>query len=63
MQEVNTKTLRGTLSDEDLVALRQRNEERAQQAKANLGRRWLCHPENQVQKVQRQGVLDSHWGK
>lgn len=49
--------LRGSLSDEDLAALHQRNEERAQQVKQRMGRRWCCHPDNKVEKVEQQSVL------
>ena len=51
--------LRGSLSDEEIAALRQRNEARAQEARKRLGRRWTCHPDNQAQKVRNQSILDS----
>jgi hypothetical protein len=54
-QEVN---LRRVLTDEDLAALRKRNEERAAEARAKLGRNWSCHPANRIQKKGSSTTLD-----
>jgi hypothetical protein len=53
-KEIN---LRLSMNDDDLAALRKRNEERAAAAKAKLGRNWLCHPANQVQIKKQSAVL------
>lgn len=60
---MDLKQLRGVMDSEEMKALRERNEQRAEQAKASLGRRWLCHPDNKVQKITRPNILDSYWGK
>lgn len=49
--------LRKSLNDDDLAALRKRNEERAAAAKAKLGRNWVCHPTNQIQIKKQESVL------
>jgi hypothetical protein len=54
-KEIN---LRLSLKDDDLAALRKRNEERAAAAKAKLGRNWLCHPANKVPINKQASVLE-----
>jgi hypothetical protein len=36
------------VSEADLIALRQRNEIRLEEAKQKLGEKWLLHPNNQI---------------
>lgn len=38
------------MTDEQLLALRQRNARRQAAARAALGAKWLCHPINQVKR-------------
>lgn len=38
------------LTDDKMLALRQRNERRAAKARAALGTRWLLHPANRVRR-------------
>lgn len=33
------------ITDQYIAELRQRNQERAQEAIKNLGKKWVCHPE------------------
>jgi hypothetical protein len=49
--------LRKSLNDDDLAALRKRNEERAAAAKAKLGRHWVCHPANSIPIKKQESVL------
>jgi len=39
------------MSDEELIALRARNEIRLKEAKEKMGSKWLLHPDNQAKKV------------
>lgn len=39
------------ITDEQLLALRERNEIRLKEAKEKLGDKWLLHPSKQVVKV------------
>ena len=38
-------------TQEQMVALRARNELRLKEAKEKMGSKWLLHPDNQVKKV------------
>jgi hypothetical protein len=42
---------RSPMSDDDIQGLRQRNLERLEAARAQLGRRYLLHPENRVARL------------
>lgn len=61
MKEPKTKTLQETLrralTSDDIIALRQRNEERAAKARQELGERWTCHPSRRVQKNEYHSIL------
>lgn len=39
------------LQDDELQALRQRNEQRAAQMREWLGERYLCHPDNRIKPI------------
>ena len=45
--------LRGVPHDIDIQRLMQRNQQRLQQAKEQLGRKWLLHPTNQVTRKEK----------
>jgi hypothetical protein len=44
------EALRGLLNKEEMQALRERNEMRLWEAQEKLGTRWVCHPNNHVQR-------------
>lgn len=43
--------------EEELRALRERNEERAKQVRQQMGETWVCHPKNAPQNNGRKPVL------
>ena len=45
------------LNNEDLLALRERNEQRAAVAKAALGTKWIMHPANSPKHLEKTSVL------
>lgn len=46
-----TTVLQPPLSDDEIEAMRKRSEERARQAIAQLGRRYVCHPMHAPKRV------------
>ncbi len=59
-----TRPLAAPLSDADIQALRERNEERARRAAAALGTRFVYHPSNQARRtaalLQGSALLNDH---
>jgi len=56
---------RPPISDDEELALRKRNEERAREAIARLGRKYVCHPVHAPQRAPAQearSVLSRYWG-
>lgn len=52
------QALRDVCCAEELKALRERNAQRAEEVKQQLGARYLCHPDNRVRPApQPRGVL------
>lgn len=43
--------------EEDILALRKRNEQRALEARLKMGDGWSCHPKNSPQNNGRKSVL------
>lgn len=39
------------ITDDEILALRERNEQRLKEAKEKLGDKWLLHPSKQVTKI------------
>lgn len=55
--DLKLKPINMKLNNEDLLALRERNEQRAAVAKAALGTKWIMHPANSPKHLEKTSVL------
>jgi ElaB/YqjD/DUF883 family membrane-anchored ribosome-binding protein len=57
MKSDELKSLDKVCSDEAIMEMRKRNEERLKEAKERLGERYLLHPKNRVVKTSQKGYV------